>query len=623
MKKFVIYCLLIIPLSSCSVTPDEPTIDRTVWLDQGWTDKQRHWFHHNSQGTATLPVPYEWFMELEQPLAKDNWFKGLLGAENKFSNWKYLQKFGFVPSMQSSANPHALPVGFAVTPNLKEPTSGRVYNAIGLTCAACHTGQLTYQGTSIHVDGGPAVTNLTDMIKAMIVSLVETDFAKPRGKRFKTAVIKRVQRENPHISKKEAEENFEETKTYVKGYIAAQAKSAIKTAKESVPEGFTRLDALNRIGNTVFGAYNSDNIAPTNAPVNYPHIWSTSWFDWVQYDASIMQPMIRNAGEALGVAAPVQLQAGSNQFASLVKVVSLYHMETLLGGAENPQKARAFTGLKAPRWPEDVLGKIDLIKAKKGEKHYQNLCKGCHLPPVSSPEFWSDKHWKKINGKGENYLKLNVIPVSEIGTDAAQSEVLATRTVNLEGMGNAMNDQVCGVVEGKWTTVKVSPAQNQSFAFALGLAVERTTQHFYKEHNIAPEKQQKMNGDRPNCLQAPGAYKARPLNGIWATAPFLHNGSVANLYDMLVPASQRAPILYLGYREFDPKKVGYLSTVGPNGLTGSTKGLTKVVVSGPDARKGNFNSGHEFSNDQGNPGVIGRLLSDPERWELVEYLKTL
>ena len=57
-----------------------------------------------------------------------------------------------------------------------------------------------------------------------------------------------------------------------------------------VVEGFARLDALNRIGNQVFAIDNHrfENYVPINAPVNYPHIWTSPWFDWVQYDGSIM-----------------------------------------------------------------------------------------------------------------------------------------------------------------------------------------------------------------------------------------------------------------------------------------------------------------------------------------------
>ena len=70
----------------------------------------------------------------------------------------------------------------------------------------------------------------------------------------------------------------------------------------SVKEGFTRLDALNRIGNQVFAisAKRPANYHATDAPVNYPQFWGTSWFDWMQYNGSTMQPMVRNAGERWG-----------------------------------------------------------------------------------------------------------------------------------------------------------------------------------------------------------------------------------------------------------------------------------------------------------------------------------
>ncbi len=81
-----------------------------------------------------------------------------------------------------------------------------------------------------------------------------------------------------------------------------------------VTEGFSRLDALNRIGNQVFALdpHRYDNYVNLNAPVKYPHIWTSSWFDWVQYDGSIMEPLVRNAGEAMGVTAEVDFHAPPN-----------------------------------------------------------------------------------------------------------------------------------------------------------------------------------------------------------------------------------------------------------------------------------------------------------------------
>jgi hypothetical protein len=96
-------------------------------------------------------------------------------------------------------------------------------------------------------------------------------------------------------------------------------------------------------------------------------------------------------------------------------------------------------------------------------------------------------------------------------------------------------------------------------------------------------------------------YKARPLNGIWSAAPFLHNGSVPNLYEMLLPASQRSKQFAVGRREFDPVKVGLVTEPAEGTFLFDT------------TLEGNTNVGHEF----------GAHLSEAERWQLVEYLKTL
>jgi RoxA-like, cytochrome c-like len=52
-------------------------------------------------------------------------------------------------------------------------------------------------------------------------------------------------------------------------------------------------------------------------------------------------------------------------------------------------------------------------------------------------------------------------------------------------------------------------------------------------------------------------YEGRPLDGIWATAPYLHNGSVPTLDDLLKPADQRPKSFSVGTRVFDPVKVGF------------------------------------------------------------------
>src|SRR5436305_6895021 len=100
------------------------------------------------------------------------------------------------------------------------------------------------------------------------------------------------------------------------------------------------------------------------------------------------------------------------------------------------------------------------------------------------------------------------------------------------------------------------------------------------------------------------AYKARSLNGIWATAPYLHNGSVPSLYDLLLPPRSkstqagevRPDKFQVGSREFDPVHV-VLKSEGYNGFTFDTSHL------------GNHNTGHEY----------GTKLTNDERMDLVEY----
>ena len=68
---------------------------------------------------------------------------------------------------------------------------------------------------------------------------------------------------------------------------------------------------------------------------------------------------------------------------------------------------------------------------------------------------------------------------------------------------------------------------------------------------------------KPAASDAGAAYESRVLRGIWATAPYLHNGSVPNLWELLTPAKDRKPSFMVGSRLFDPKNVGYATDQSP------------------------------------------------------------
>ncbi len=103
-------------------------------------------------------------------------------------------------------------------------------------------------------------------------------------------------------------------------------------------------------------------------------------------------------------------------------------------------------------------------------------------------------------------------------------------------------------------------------------------------------------------------YKARPLDGIWATAPYLHNGSVPSLYQLLLPEDKRVKAFKVGSREFDPVNIGYATDTGFHFDT-SLPGNRNTGHSGPR---------HTQIKDDG----VWRDYTEEERWALVEYMKT-
>jgi hypothetical protein len=139
----------------------------------------------------------------------------------------------------------------------------------------------------------------------------------------------------------------------------------------------------------------------------------------------------------------------------------------------------------------------------------------------------------------------------------------------------------------------------------------------YDALGLSAEQRMEWNGFREDGVAAPLGYRARPLGGLWATPPFLHNGSVPNLYQLLIPGDERDKVFYVGSREFDPIKVGY--------STSQSEGAFEFRTDQPpkDSHPGNSNAGHEFRNSALGNGVIGPALSDEERWAIIEYLKTL
>lgn len=109
--------------------------------------------------------------------------------------------------------------------------------------------------------------------------------------------------------------------------------------------------------------------------------------------------------------------------------------------------------------------------------------------------------------------------------------------------------------------------------------------------------------NRPDMVKNFG-YCSPPLDGLWMRAPYLHNGSVPNLRELLQPVDQRTKIFYVGYDVYDPVNVGFV-TQGAEAERLGWKHNGNV--------RGEGNLGHTYGAD----------LSDADKRALLEYLKQL
>ncbi|HVZ10397.1 c-type cytochrome [Rhodopila sp.] len=99
-------------------------------------------------------------------------------------------------------------------------------------------------------------------------------------------------------------------------------------------------------------------------------------------------------------------------------------------------------------------------------------------------------------------------------------------------------------------------------------------------------------------------YVAQALDGLWARAPYLHNGSVPSLADLLRPPAERPVTFWVGYDVYDGEHVGFISN-GPDAQANGHEFDTTLL--------GNANTGH----------LYGTALPEDSKRALLEYLKTL
>jgi hypothetical protein len=575
-----------------------------VFADQGsqWTAVTRADFYTRDQGSKMIPLA--WLQALRQ----DNGRPFLADS---------LSRYGYLPN---PANSNGLPVGFAAS----GPTGAQT---VGMTCSACHTRQITAEGKIYRIDGGPAIVDFQSLLSDLDSAVGRVLATDPAFTAFAAEVLGSADPSAPDVTalRKDVELWFQRFHTLM------------TRALPTPPWGPARLDAVAMIFNRLTGLdlgpppslLIPDNIKKAEAPVRYPFLWNapvqdkTEWTGFADNGSDLLA-LSRNVGEVLGVfgtfeptQATIFINFLNNNSANFDGLIKLEDLVKKIG---------------PPKWP--WLIDSDLAARGKGvfaRSTAEGGCVECHgikdaarrslSPPTwatpiqnvgTDTRQWDILGWKAKSGalKGvfipfvtsplkEEDLAFNVLATSVIGS-IAQHTLLgsgARSTALVEGAAESQG--------GRRDTSLLNPAP-------LPPSLRDLAGAFRVPGTPEPPPEVRIQGmdlTARSATLAPtvprGSYESRVLQGIWATAPYLHNGSVPTLAELLKPPAQRVPEFKVG-SAYDTEAVGLAREQAQFDYTMNTMDCS-------DLNSGNSRCGHDF----------GTRLSDDDKRALLEYLKTL
>jgi hypothetical protein len=517
-----------------------------------WTQEEMKLFWHIDQGSRLMSLKV--FNALETS-------PGRLLVDD-------LEKFNFIPDPAPEGNPPYLPIGFAKS-NGDSPDS-----QVGMTCSACHTSSFLVNGTKKIIEGAPALLDFNAFFEAVVKAVDTTVNDSDAWDRFK------------------ARTNFISNAEIVALLNKLKARQRINTP--TVIAGPARLDALGAILNQVAitGLGNDESYAITpNAPASFPCLWDISQHRYVQWNGSApnlgvegVGSYLRNVGEVLGVFGDLTIpqkphvallgKAFGSEVRSSVVPGNLVKIESLI------------SRLRSPEWPFDngPLSQQTEKDKELGEHLYVKNCEECH------------KIIKRDHPNNEYPLPVKMRPVGEVQTDRREIDEFVQSTAptkQLNGLFKTIIPRKFWVRFGPEAPMgeivaAVAAGSVATDSKAAGISLAQIIGSFVRVFALSS----------PDVEQ----YKARPLNGVWATAPYLHNGSVSNLAELLKLPSARFPAFCMG--TYDSQLVGYRPEP-PSNCAAGTVIDTSIY--------GNTNSGH----------LYGTRLSDTEKNQLLEFLKRL
>ncbi len=604
-------------LTGCLVPVFPSMSDEIVNVEQGWSPADKAAWYTTTQGLRILPL--SWFRALEQP-----------GSNKPFLTPEYMASFRYLPGPGASD----LPIGFtiddqddsqlSVTKLRWKEGQSSTEPWVGLTCSACHSNELTYNGKRLRVEGAPSLSDYQSFTTALYKALDQTWLDDQKFARF----AKKVLGDDSQDSAK------------LRGALAKLADAQARVAASNTTPlryGLGRLDAIGYGFNmlAMIAKAPGQIFHVPDAPVSYPFLWNIHQLSAVQWNASVPNgPVVagvdlgalgRNTGEVL-IEFTADVQAELYPLALLrpgykssINIANLEKLEQLV------------RRLKPPAW-SSVFPVIDETKRAAGQRLFAERCAKCHshldredltthvdvgTTLLKGPERIGTDPWMACNAYAESARTGSLIgtpkgyfalpPLQKLtllGSTAPLLDILSTEVIgSMVGYAGKYKDLVTETLAKNLFNRKSTPHIDLAPKINLKNLVPEIAPATVDPDKIAQLKRC-LADDSPIL-----GYKFRPLTGIWATAPYLHNGSVPTLYDLLLPPSDRPKSFYVGTREFDPVKVGFKTE-----LSAENSFLFRVFDDQGKEIQGNLNSGHDYNNAG---------LSAADREALVEYMKGL
>jgi hypothetical protein len=566
----------------------------------GLTQEERAEYYHLTEGGGLYPMRMLLALEVETA--------GPGGRPTFRPFLDNIERFGLIPDPKSELNPYGLPVG------VTQGTSAVGIQWMGLNCTACHVGEIHYHGKRFRVDGAPNIVFINRFIDSLFDETHRTAESPVRSVRF----LDRMRRVKlvPVPQYPLADYGYKDARQYApnrdenadpladlfasdtwgianrlrvlvskRNLIQARIDTlkGLPTLKASIAagtlDGYGRADAFGVGRNELFGS-NPLNVMPVDAPVSYPHLWGMKYTRWLHWGSNMNSVMERNIGQALGVGATYDKVT----YESTVRLDHLWRLEQLS------------YALQSPKWPTEIFGPIDQQKRARGKAFFDRTCALCHESPV----------------RGDGLMEYPAFPLDVIGTDPKAAMNFERSVIASDG---------------------VKPFPEAAFAI-----IEKVKRRYYEVNGIPSAKQAEwemrdlrgtpkfraplrgleweMRNREPiqTSLEQSqrAAYHAKTLRGIWATAPYLHNGSVPTIYDLLLPAATRPKWFMTGTREYDPVKLGYRYQTDSSAVIAPELQPFILDTSLP----GNWNSGHEW-------WFYDELeRDDSKRYDIIEFLKS-